>query len=892
MTQSPTCPHCNAPIRAEARFCPSCGKPVEPAPAEPESNQPEKMEPVPPEPSQPVKEPVPPAAPSAVPVSSAPKTVRASEYQPAAQPKHAGEQPRILVREGPAERTILLGKTPLSIGRDPSTDVQIGLPTQQNPVGLPDISRHHARISPVEGGYVIEDLGSRNGTYVRGRQIAANTPLPLQNGDIIRIGDIYGNSVSLTYLETKDVTEAAATAFAIDMAMISSQPVTTIGRDPESSIPLSAPIVSWKHAQFIHTEKGHDLEDLGSTNGTFVNGKRIKRVSLKLGDSIQIGPFKMVYGQTAIVAQAASLRLDGVNLRREVNTNQGVKVILNDVSLTILPREFVALVGGSGAGKSTLMDALNGSRRANKGRVLINGDDLYRHYDAYRRDMGYVPQADILHTSLTVKNALTYTAMLRLPPDTRKAEIENRINDVLEIVDMADQKDVQISSLSGGQRKRVSIASEMLSEPRLLFLDEPTSGLDPGLDKKMMRTLNNLADSGCTVLVTTHATSNILDSCDHVIFLAHGQLVYFGPPQKAISYFQVPDFATIYAKVDTKPESKAAAENFKQSEDFHQYVQQRQGEIPNPTGSIPTSQKKKSNGLAASLRQFGILTRRYLDLIFRDKISLFVLCAVMPIIGIFLLLIAEPMAFVGDSEREIWFQLKTNGVYSIAKDAQALINMLAFSAIFLGLFGSAYEVVKERAVYERERMINLGIVPYMMSKVSVLMGFGVIQCLLLLAVVGLKVEYPTRGLLFAPVVEMYLTLLIGMFSAIGLGLLISTLVKNSNTVIYIILVILFVQLIFCGTLFPLPDATNPLSYATSSRWTIEALGTSVDMDRLNNLGEVRIEELNKDVKSQMDFFVGYERTESHLLTSWGILLGFGILSIVLSMVFLKAQDKK
>jgi energy-coupling factor transporter transmembrane protein EcfT len=139
---------------------------------------------------------------------------------------------------------------------------------------------------------------------------------------------------------------------------------------------------------------------------------------------------------------------------------------------------------------------------------------------------------------------------------------------------------------------------------------------------------------------------------------------------------------------------------------------------------------------------------------------------------------------------------------------------------------------------------------------------------------------------------MYLTLLFALFSAVGLGLLISTLVKNSNTVIYIILVILFVQLIFCGTLFPLPDAANPLSYATSSRWAIEALGSSIDMDRLNKLGEFRVEELNKDVKSQMDFLVNYDRNPAHLLTTWGVLLGLGILSIILAMVFLKAQDKK
>ncbi len=885
MNPKPVCPHCNAPIRTEARFCPTCGKPVakqsNPAsPAVPQS--------VPSgTPNTPAQSPSKNNNPSA----GGPQTKKAGDPSQNVSESKSTAQPRIVIRDGASERIINLTKQPITIGRDPGADVPIGLPNAQNPVGLPDISRHHARICPVNGGYTIEDLGSRNGTFLRGRQIPPNVPAPMQNGDIIRIGDIYGNSVSLTYLESKDITEAISTTFNVDMAMISSLPVATIGRDPQSSIPLNAPIVSWKHAQFERTSSGHNLVDIGSTNGTYVNGKRIKSVSLKLGDAIQIGPFKMVYGQTAIMATTSNLRLDGIELLREVKTNKGIKVILDNVSLTILPREFVALVGGSGAGKSTLMDALNGSRRASKGRVLINGDDLYQHYDAYRREMGYVPQADILHTSLTVQHALTYTAMLRLPPDTRKIEIQHRIDDVLDIVDMVDQKDVQISKLSGGQRKRVSIASEMLSEPRLLFLDEPTSGLDPGLDKKMMRTLNNLADSGCTVLVTTHATSNILDSCDHVVFLSHGQLVYFGPPQKAITYFQTPDFATIYAKVDTRPEANAAAKKFQQSEDYQNYILDRQSDIPQSTGGVTGIHHKKHTSLAASLRQFGILTRRYFDLIFNDKMSLFILSAVMPIIGIFLLVIANAKALVGDSERDIWLILKNEGAYSIAPDAQRLLFMLALSAILLGLFAAAYEVVKERVVYERERMINLGIGPYILSKVTVLMLFGVLQCVLLLLVVGLKVEYPTRGVLNSPVLEMYFTLLLAMLASIGIGLLISTLVKNSNSVIYVILVVLFVQIIFSGVLFPLPEVAKPVSYLTPTRWTMEALGSSVNMEQLNNKGEVRISELNRNIESKIDFYINYAPERSHLFFSWSMLAAFGILSIILAMILLKMQDK-
>ncbi|MEN6522565.1 MAG: FHA domain-containing protein [Anaerolineaceae bacterium] len=851
------CPHCKASIRAGARFCPSCGQSIVP--------------------------------PAPVP---APATIKASSQGAQPVQKLPANQPRLIIREGQVERTVLLSQQPLAIGRDPAADIQIGLASQQNPVGLPDISRHHARISPSNGGYAIEDLGSRNGTFLRGRQIPSNVVVPLQNGDVIRIGDIYGNSVSLTYLETKDVSQAITTAFNIDMAMISSMPVATIGRDPQSAIPLNASIVSWKHAQFVRTASGHDMVDVGSTNGTFVNGKRIKSVSLKVGDVIQIGPFKMVYGQAAIVASAGSLRLDGISLRREVKTKKGAKVILNDVSLTILPREFVALVGGSGAGKSTLMDALNGSRRASQGRVLINGDDLYRHFDAYRRDMGYVPQADILHTSLTVQNALKYTAMLRLPPDTSRKEIQHRIDDTLDMVDMTEQKDVQISQLSGGQRKRVSIASEMLSEPRLLFLDEPTSGLDPGLDKKMMRTLNNLADSGCTVLVTTHATSNILDSCDQVVFLSHGELVYFGPPQKAITYFQTPDFATIYAKVDTKKEADQFATSYKHSTDYRQYIADRQVDIPKPSGSVTNAKHKKHASLATNFRQFFILTRRYIDLIFNDKMSLFILSAVMPIIGIFLLIIAGTNDLIGNTEREIFHIIQDEGSYSIAPDAQRLLFMFALSAILLGLFAAAYEVVKERVVYERERMINLGIIPYILSKVTVLMSFGVLQCVALLLVVGFKVSYPDNGVMTSAILEIYITLLLAMLAAIGMGLLISTMVRSSNTVIYVILVVLFVQIIFSGVLFPLPEVAKPISYLTPTRWTMEALGSTIDMNHLNNMGGILIEEFDEQIESKMDFNINYDRTAGHLWSTWGVLAGFGLVSIILAMFFLKAQDKK
>ncbi len=888
MTEPALCSQCQSPLREGARFCSKCGAKIEATvPAEKNADSVSDM------PTLIVPEdlPVPQPSENQKKAEDSPKTPSLPTM--ARRSSMPDSQPHLTIREGSNETTIPLTGQQLIIGRDPNADLAIGLPGPQNPVGLPGISRQHARIFPVNDGYAIEDMGSRNGTYLRGRQIPPHQVIPLQYNDVIRIGDIYGNSVSLTYAVSAAHSQILASVIPIDIGHISNLKTAVIGRDPQSDIPLSSSGISWKHARLVKTASGHDLTDLKSTNGTFVNGKRIQRIALKPGDIIQIGPYKMEYGKGTMVAEAQNLRVDGIHLVREVPSGSGKKTILNDISLTILPREFVALVGGSGAGKSTLMDALNGSRPANKGHVLINGDDLYQHYDTYRGDMGYVPQADILHTTLPVKLALSYTAQLRLPPDTSKQEIQKRIDDVLEIVEMTEQKDLHINQLSGGQRKRISIASEMLSEPRLLFLDEPTSGLDPGLDKKMMRTLNNLADSGCTIMLTTHATSNILDMCDHVVFLSYGRLVYFGPPQKAMNFYRTPDFSTIYAKVDTRQEAIEAEASYMQSPDYQEYVTNRQAEIPviqqQASAKIHTKPKE---ALKTSLRQFSIFTRRYFDLILNDKMSLFVLCAAMPIIGVLLLLIANPRSLTGNTESEIWHIARRTGAYTIVPDTQRLLFMLALAAILLGLFASAYEIIKERVVYERERMINLKIIPYILSKTAVLMAFGLVQCLLLLIVTGFKVTYPSKGIFTGPFLEMYITLILAMFSSVGIGLLISAISKSNNSVIYIILVVLFVQIIFSGAIFNLPSAASYISYLTPTRWAFEALGASVNINRLNQLGKVYFSDFNQMVRTHSTFEVNFASTFSHLLTNWGILFLFGAVAILLTILILRSQDRR
>jgi ABC-type multidrug transport system ATPase subunit/pSer/pThr/pTyr-binding forkhead associated (FHA) protein len=758
------------------------------------------------------------------------------------------QRSRLIIRiPGESLREASLDKALVSIGRKPDNDITLS-PQY--------VSGYHGQVEKRGTLWHYTDLGSTNGTFINGQRAQS---ADLRDGDILRIGDTEGNSVSLTFRAAGTAGTFAPAAGPIRMGAtaLGIQSSLVIGRDPKADIPLTAPVVSWHHARLDRTPQGHVLTDLNSTNGTFVNGQRIARPhALQQADVVQIGPFRLVYEATGFQQYTASggVRLDGVHLVREVGKGDRKKRILNDINISIYPREFISLVGTSGAGKSTLMMALNGFTRA-EGQVLVNGDDLYRQFDLYRTMVGYVPQDDIIHKDLTVASALRYAARLRLPPDTSAEEIDQRINQVLQQVEMVGQKNQVVTSLSGGQRKRVSIAVELLAEPNLFFLDEPTSGLDPGLEKKMMHTLRRLADGGRTIVLVTHATANIVQ-CDHVCFLSQGRLVYFGPPEEALDYFGVTsgDFADIYAQLDD-PDPAAARqkaaegeEEFKRSSYYQRYVQDRQRALPQIQEKAAADTESRKGPKVSVLRQFFVLTRRYLDLVLRDRLLLSVLMVVMPIIGALVLLVSDSNWLVGNAGAEIERQLvadlatgENSATYAVVGDSQILLFIMALASVLLGLFASVYEIVKERSVYQRERMVTLRIVPYITSKVVVLGLFALIQCFLLMAVINLKVDYPSDGVFLPAPAEMYVTLVLGTLAAILMGLLISAIVPNANTVIYIVFLVLFFQMIFAGVLFDLPGVTNQFSGLTLTRWSMEGLGTSANMEWLNTLTRTRFQ---------------------------------------------------
>jgi ABC-type multidrug transport system ATPase subunit/pSer/pThr/pTyr-binding forkhead associated (FHA) protein len=787
----------------------------------------------------------------------------------------------IVQRPDEPPQSIGLAREPFTVGRHPTNQLSLDVPT---------VSAEHALVEYRDGAYHVIDRGSRNGTFVNGERIADHV---LRDGDVIQLGESETAGLTITYRAgpaSPAAVDQVERAAQVDLAAAAT---LSIGRAPDCELALDSPLVSRHHARLERSGPTHLLIDLGSTNGTFVNGQRIDRHRLRGGDVVQIGPYRFTYQPGAISQVMSAQRgwLEALHLTRRVD---GERLILNDVSLAIAPREFVAIVGPSGSGKSTLLNALCGFEPA-EGRVLLNGDDYYANFALYRNLLGYVPQDDIIHRELPVGQALRYAARLRLPGDTSDTEIGARVERVLAEVDMDAQAEQIVGSLSGGQRKRVSISMELLAEPGLFFLDEATSGLDPGLEKKLMHTLRRLADGGRTVVLVTHATANI-KQCDHVAFVGAGQLVFFGPPGAALEFFGVSEFADIYEAIED--DAASWEKRFRESAYYEQFVLPR---LPSAEGGLPNAERPSPAARlstriaprAKAWRQFVILTQRYFELVVRDKVLLALLLAVMPLVGLLLAIITRPSALVGETPQRIQEILASSGNYSVAGEAQILIMMLALAASLVGMFAAAFELVRERAIYRRERMLNLRLRTYLGSKIVVLGGFALLQVLALLVVVALRISVPVNGVLLFGPLELYITLLLTTLVGMMLGLFISAIAANSNSVIYLVLFAVFVQIIFAGVLFELPGAAKAISYFTPTRWSVEALGSTVDLPALNELGQIQVRrtvdavdpttgaKIQREVvysdKLALTFTADYVRRSDVVLSRWAILIGMALL---------------
>ncbi len=686
----------------------------------------------------------------------------------------------------------------------------------------------------IHGGVVtIQDNNSTNGLYFNGQRISN---LQLSDGMTIRIDDPaspreMGVVIIVSESDNREIWRSYS---------LSGQNTVTIGRNTDCNICLPHIGVSRIHARIVCESDGWYIIDNNSTNGVGINGYMLnRRAKLRENDVIIITNTKLVFGggKISYLIPENGIGLDAVDIVRKVKSSGREKIISNHISLSINPCEFVAIIGGSGAGKSTFMNCISGYVKANSGSVFINGEDFYANYGAMKNIIGYVPQQDIVYDRLTLWDMLMYAARLRMPTDTSKTEYEDRVRQVIATVELSGHEKSMISSLSGGQKKRASIAVELLSDPSLFFLDEPTSGLDPGTERNLMHTLKNMTSDGKTVILVTHNTLN-LHLCDKIIFLGRGgNLCFFGPPNEALAFFGVESLVDVYSMLDADTET------------WHRrFSQYRTGRNKTPHHTSDVSALNNTKRCKALFSQLGILCRRYMRLITNDRQRLALLFAQAILLAVLIWLVA-------DGEQFAEFKI-----------TKALAFALACSAFWIGVLNAIQEICKERVILKREYASSMSLGAYILSKFTVLSIFCLVQSLLLSGTFSLLVGLPDRGVIMLPFLEYFITTYLCMLSAMGMGLFVSALFDNPDRAMTVAPILLMPQILFSGLAFELSGAVEKISAVVTCRWAVEAYGTSADLNSLLELSYADTPLLAFEPDPLFEF------TSEHMLTAWGVLL--------------------
>jgi len=521
-----------------------------------------------------------------------------------------------------------------------------------------------------------------------------------------------------------------------------------IGRSIEADFTLDAPSISRRHLEVEWSSPGWKVSDLGSRSGTYLNGRLILSARLTWGDILQLGDIFLRFN---------GIQLEPVNagggaslLAKNITKAAGETSILNDVSLAIQPGEFVGVIGPSGAGKSSLLDALCALRPANSGKVLIDGRDLYETPSILRDEFGYVPQDDIVPLELTVRNGLDFSARLRLPSGVPVAERMHLVEVTLARLGLELRADTRVGRLSGGQRKRVSVAAELLMRPRLLFLDEPTSGLDPVAECTLMEQLRGLAANGCTVVCTTHVLENA-HLMDRIIILAAGRLVYDGTPANACAHFGVDRLMDVYVAVQDRNRPVAAVA---------------------PSADPPLQAVRKTPCEPALQRArraaaFPILLAREWAILCADWKNL-------------LLLIGQPVliAFL---------------VTWVSPDTSLVLFFSIIATLWFGCGNAAQEVVRELPMYRRERLVGLGRGAYLSAKFVSLSRLTLLQSLVMYGCMQIG-----AGGLKGDVGWQLAALMATSLAAVSIGLAISSWARSVLQAVMLVPLILIPQILFSG----------------------------------------------------------------------------------------------
>ncbi|PJM73103.1 hypothetical protein CS006_07645 [Bifidobacterium primatium] len=581
----------------------------------------------------------------------------------------------------------------------------------------------------------------------------------------------------------------------------------TIGRDPACTIVLSDMLVSRRHCSVRASRDGIELTDLGSANGTYVNGRRVGKVWLKENDVVTLGNTDLVVTGSVLQARKSFMSTkcvscEGIGLT--VGQGGRAKRLLEGIDATFNVGSLTAVIGPSGAGKSTFVKILAGLESPTDGHVVFDGHDVQRDIALLRSRIGFVPQDDVVHGKLRVDAALQYAAKLRLPGSTA-SERTQVIDKVLDNLELTEHRNTRIDRLSGGQRKRVSTAIELLTEPELLVMDEPTSGLDPALDLRVMSMLRKLADEGRVVVVVTHSLSYIHDLCDNVLMLAPGgRPAFYGSVEQMDEAFKGREWSDIFKDVAEHPTrtfSTAPANRPKA------VVQRHDGEKP------PKPRR---------FRQSLTLVHRQLHLVVADP-GLLVFLLLLPLI-----LGALSLVVPGDHG------LGLADVKDSPTEPNQLLVLLILGASFMGAALSVRDIVSERPIYFRERAVGLSPTSYTLSKFVVLCLETLLQSLLLVmvVVVGGK-DMPKYGAVWrnGSTVELVLVVWATAWVCSMLGAVGSSLVKSTEQTMPLLVIVVMAQLVFSGGMIPVTDRAGleQVSYLFPARWGFAAAASTVDL---------------------------------------------------------------
>lgn len=716
------------------------------------------------------------------------------------------------------------------------------------------VSSEHGRFVYKGNTWVIEDkaeyseTGSTNGLIYNN---AAITSRAICDGDFIRIDD----GVETVSEGVLFVFSAAESNNRWNTVSLTGKQELTVGREASCDITLPHVSVSRQHARIVCENGQWYIVDSNTTNGVIVNNRRlVGKARLHEKDVIAITNSKLIFTEAMIsyCCYNSGISVDASDIVVERGKGKNAFITNNHVSLNIKPGELIAIIGGSGAGKSTVLNCMCGYLQPTKGEVFINGVNLYQNFDSLKKLVGYVPQSDIVYDNLTLHDMLLYTAKLRLPEDISPMEREKAITRAIDMVELSEKRDNFIKSLSGGQRKRASIAVELLSDPNLLFLDEPASGLDPGTERNLMQSLRAMADGGKTVILVTHSTLQ-LKMCDKIVFMGKGgNLCFYGSHDEALEFFGVSDVVDIYNMI---------TENAPQWRDKYNSTKAPAGKIrPVAAGSAKV---KKSR-----LKQLGVLAARYLKLVANDRQRLMLLLVQAPLLAVLISVVADGEQFEQ---------------YEMTK---SLLFALSCSAFWVGMLNAIQEICKERTIMKREYMTGLSLSAYVSSKIIVLGLLCLVQSVLVTGMFSITVGLPEEGVLLHPFLEMLCTTFITAVASTAMGLFVSSLFTNADRAMTVAPILLMPQILFSGLIFKLSDETEIISWAAVCRWSMEGYGTTANLNEL----PLKLQQEGVMIPHEAEDF--FEFTASHLLSSWGLLLVFTVLFLVLARIVLSGVGKE